>query len=467
MNWGLLFMKTFLFALILIPVFLLVPSVALAQTGDCVNLSIQLLDQNTASDSVTCVSLQSFATGEITEQILDAAQLATFKDFPVQQFSIKPQNNSAQNAPNLNVSLYRGSKTEILHTDQNTAEIAVSADAKQLGMALVLKDGYLQVYAVTDKNAKAFSSLPASKSLGSASQPGIKFYFQDTWGTSLNSLALKMDAGDLHPSNLDGQIYIESVSEGTHKLIVSSKGGAKLGESHITVARQGETGLTASNEANPMISLDSNQQIVYVLADIQDNLIRIKQVSADPLTPGARPELSTVSLTGCLLDSAQKPIPQVKLSLGDYASTTDDSGVFEINKIPLDQYQMVAKDANGKKISALTLLMQKDFETGIKEVTLNSASVAIGPSATNLFVTLQLMDDRALMLRSVSDKQLALPAPSTTASPAAQPATDGVAQAGAGSRLAIYAYLLIAVVALIVVVLIVLFRLRRAARPKH
>lgn len=459
-------MKKF-FGLILVLILLAFPAAAQAQTGDSVNLCIQLLDQSAAKDPVTCVSLQSGATGEITQQILDSSFQAAFKDYPVQQFSLSVNNNSGQSVPALSVSLYRGAKTQILHMDQNTAELCVANGAEQLTLALVLDaSGHLSLYTITDKAIKAFSSLPASKSEINPNQVGIKFYFQDIWNISGSNLALKMDAGDLHPSNLDGEIFLDAVSIGTHKLIVSSKSGAKLAESHISIARSNETGLTGSNQTNPVISAGASQQVVYVLADAQDNLVKIRQVSAGPLSPGMRPELSTLTLQGCLVDSAQKPVPQMKLSMGDYASTTDASGMFEMDELPLDHYQITAKDASGKKVTAFTLRMEKDIATGIKDVTLNSASVTVGPSASNLYLTLQLTDDRALLLKAASDKQLVLSAPVAAASPVQTAQANTSAPAG-NSLLAVYAYLLAAILALVVVVIVVLIRLRRAGKSRH
>ncbi|MEI6100981.1 MAG: carboxypeptidase-like regulatory domain-containing protein [Eubacteriales bacterium] len=463
-------MKKILFLLLFVFTLNLFPVVAQAQTGDTLNLYIQLLDQKAAAESITCVSLQCNATGEITQQILDSSFQAVFKDYPLEQFSITVQNKSIQDNPAISVTLYRGLKTQILHTDKSSVDISVAANSNDLSLGLIANgSGNLKLYTIAEKAKKAFATIPSSNNEYNPSGLDLKVYFQDTWGTANSALALKVNAGDQLKSNLDGEIYLKSLPLGTHKLTAYSKSGAKLAESYITINRKSASALTGSNPANPVLSAEDGQGIVYVLADIQDSLVKIRQISASPLTPGSRPEQSVVSVQGCLINAAQNPMPQVKLVMGDYSSTTNSSGLFSIEKLPVDQYQVVARDSGGKKIASSTLIMQKDLSTAIKDVTLNSASLAVSPYASTLFLTMQVTDDHALLLKAASDTAPSIPSPvpSPTITAGATAASVSTASSSGNSILAIYAYLFIAILALIVVVIIVLFRLRRSSKTKH
>jgi hypothetical protein len=448
------------------------PSQASAQENDTVNLNIRMIDQNSKNGSKLTVSIIKDASKEDKEQKnLNESLKATFGDMSLEQFTLQVTREGAsyEEIPQMEISLFSGSKTAILNNQDGSADISVAEDANELSLGLILTNvGQLKLYNVSEDVAGAFSTLPSSNPAYNPDNMDIKLYFIDKTGASVNSIALAVDAGDKLKSNADGEVYISALAPGTHKLTAYSESGAILAQSYITMDRDASTDLTATNASNPTLTVENGLKTAYIEADIKDSVVNVGKVSAEPLMPGIRPLDIVFALKGCLVDSEQKPLPSVQLSLGDHSATTNTDGFFWLNGLPADKYRITAQDQNGRRIASSTLLIQKDTETGIKDVSLSSATLTIDDKSGTVYMKLQLTDENALMVTAASNTNIFVPAPAAASDEAVPSAPQESLSKSVKSisPFSIYAYLFIIILVLIVLVIYAIVKVSRAAKKQ-
>ena len=446
-----------------------------AQESDTINLNIRIIDQNFKNGSKLTVSIIKDSSSKDKEQKkLNEDLKATFGDMAIEQFTLQVirEGSTDEEIPQMEISLFSGSKTAILSNQNGAADISVDGEASELSLGLIFTNvGQLKLYNVSEESASVFSILPSSKSAYEPDNMDIKLYLKDKTGASINSVALAVDADDKLQSNGDGEVYISELSPGTHKLTAYSGSGAVIAQSYITLARDSATDLTATNASNPTITVENGLKTVYIEADIKDSLVNVGQVSAEPLMPGTRPLEIVFAVKGCLLDSALNPLPSVNLSLGEYSSTTNQEGFFWLNGLPADKYKIIAQDENGRKIASSTLLIEKDTATGIKDVSLGSATLTVDGKSGIVYMTLQLTEENALMVTAASDSNLFIPAPAASQAPddevASAPPESLAASVKSISHFSIYAYLFIIILAMIIFVICVIVRVSRVEKSKH
>ena len=451
------------------------PMQASARESGTINLNIRLIDQNSKSSSKLTVSIIKDASSKDKEQKKLSEELkATFGELSKEQFTLQVtrEGDEDKEIPQMEISLFSGSKTAILSNQNGAADISVAEEAAELSLGLILTNvGQLKLYNVSEEAASVFSALPSSKSTYAPDNMDIKFYFKDKTGASINSVSLAVDAGDKLQTNGDGEVYIPALAPGTHKLTAYSGSGAVIAQSYITVERDAVTDLTATNASNPTITVKNGLKTVYLEADITGSLVNVGLVSAEPLMPGTRPLEIVFAVKGCLVDSAGNPQPSVHLSLGDYSSTTNQEGFFWLNGLPVDKYKIIAQDENGRNIAASTLMIEKGTATGIKDVSLSSATLTVDGKSGIVYMTLQLTEENALMVTAASDSNLFIPAPAASQAAddpiASAPQDSFTASVKSVSQFSIYAYLFIIILVLIIFVVYVIVRVSRAEKTKH
>jgi hypothetical protein len=349
----------------------------------------------------------------------------------------------------------------------------VAQDLTSLSLGfLITNGGELQLYNAAEETADVFFVRSHVSSSIDDGKVDVKFSLKDAAGDAINTVSLKVDARDALAANGDGEVFVSALAAGTHLLSAYSKSGAQIAKSHFTLSLEDSTGLAALNPSNPTVSVAGGLDKVYVQADISGDLVKIGRVSPLPIKPGTKPMEVVFALKGRLLDSAGAPLPSVKVSLGDCSATTNADGFFWLNALPADKYKVTALDANGKQIATSVLLVEKNDTTGIRDVSMDSATLTVTDNAGTVYLSMRLTGDGAITFTAASESNIFAAAPSSSPS-AARPssaATKGSLSSFAdnGSYFSVYIYLFLFILVLIILVVTLIIKTAFSGkRTKH
>lgn len=466
--------KTFWSLALAALVLLLCPIPAAAQYADSIDLTVVVLNQDKGLGRDLSVRLvQDGGAGDNAQSKgLDKLCTTVFSGVPVEQFTLQVLGEDGTEGPGTAISLFRADKTVILGEGEVT-DISLSEDQSGLCLGfLISAAGELKLCNIAAETAGVFSARESAGKSNDAGKVDVKFNLKDGEGEAINTVSLRVDERDALPANGDGEIYLPALAAGTHTLTAYSGSGAQIAESYVTISREAETGLAAQNPSNPTVSVAAGLDRVYVQADITDDLVMIGRVSPLPIAPGSKPLDVVFAVKGRLLDGAGAPLPSVRISLGDYAAATNNDGFFWLSALPADQYRVTAQDASGKTIASSVLLVKKSDATGVRDVSMDSATLAVTANAGIVYLTMQLAEDGALAVTAASEDNLfALQPPSAATRSAAAPSASGAglsSAAGPVSYFSIYTYLFLSILVLIIFVVTMIIKAAFSGRKtKH